>query len=302
MTTGLLMDVFATLQPLIVGAVLLWAATVKLAGRSARLQAQRSGLANLVGEERAPLAYRLVGAMELVIGLALVLPPHLTVEAWAASGLAAGFLGYLTYLRVASPESSCGCMSAKPTPVTWRSFARTGVLLAAALSSVAAAGNSYAAVAARPLPAVAIVTAELLLIASLSAEFDGAWLVPLRRLRVRLSHPLAGQPFQVPLEFSVGQVTHSPVYRVVSGLLRTDVRDWWDEDKWRVVCYGAHFRDRAVTAVFAVPRLRYEPDAVRIALVDESDGTTLLSLDAAEVAAANLAPPNLLAEPDPAVG
>lgn len=298
------MSVFAALQPLIVGAVLVWAAVVKLTSRAAAREAQRSGLANLVGESRALPAYRLVGVVETVVGLALVTPPHLAVEGWAAAGVATCFLGYLTYLRVTSPESSCGCMSAKPTPVTWRSFVRGAVLVAAALGAAVASGHWYTAFAANPMPSAAVVVGELLLIGSLSAEFDGAWLVPLRRLRIRLSHPLAGQPFQVPLEFSVEQLTHSPVYRAVSGMLRTDIRDWWDDDKWRVVCYGARFpgehgQDRAVTAVFAVPQLRYEPDAVRVALVDESDATTVFTLDASQLPAG---PRTTLTKPDPAFG
>lgn len=278
------MSVFATLQPLIVGAVLLWSAGVKLASRAAGREAQRSGLAALVGERRALPAYRLVGCAEAVVALALLVPPHRAFEGWIAAGVAACFLGYLAYLRATSPEASCGCMSAKPTPVTWRSFARAGLLLAAALGAAVAPAYWYTGFASDPLAAAGIVAAELLLVGSLSAEFDGAWLVPLRRLRVRLSHPLAGQPFQVPLEFSVEQLTHSPVYRAVSGALRTDVQEWWDEDKWRVVTYGARYADRPVAAVFAVPQLRYEPDAVRVALVDEADGATLLSLDAAALA------------------
>jgi hypothetical protein len=106
--------------------------------------------------------------------------------------------------------------------------------------------------------------------AVLSAEFDPAWLVPLRRLRVRLSHPLAGTGFEVPLQSTVQQLQRSDAYRQVARLLVSDVREHWDEGEWRLLCYTARRDGRAATAVFAVPRLRYEPAAVRVALVDEA--------------------------------
>jgi hypothetical protein len=273
---------FASLQPVFVAAVLLWAAGVKLLVRHASGQAKRSALARLVGERHALTAFRLVAAAELLVALALLAPPAQWTEPVAATALSAGFLGYLTYARLAAPDSSCGCLSARRAPVSWRAFARAGVLAGACVLSLAAATGWPAAfglpaatgwpaaLAERPLAAAAALLGEAAAVAALSAEFDAAWLVPLRRLRIRLSHPLAGGGFEVPLQSTVQQLQRSAAYREVARLLVSDVREHWDEGEWRVLCYTARKDGRATTAVFAVPRLRYEPGAVRVALVDEA--------------------------------
>jgi hypothetical protein len=261
---------FAALQPLFLGAVLLWAARVKLLGPDAAGNARRSALARLVGERRVVPAFRLVAAAELVVGLALLAPPAQWTESVAAIVLATGFLGYLVYARLAAPDSSCGCLSARRAPVSWRGFARTGVLAGAGALSLWAAPGWPAALAERPLGAAAVLLGEAAVIVALSAEFDTAWLVPLRRLRIRLSHPLAGSGFDVPLQSTVQQLQRSAAYRQVARLLVSDVREHWDEGEWRVLCYTARRDGRDTTAVFAVPRLRYEPDAVRVTLVDEA--------------------------------
>jgi hypothetical protein len=71
------------------------------------------------------------------------------------------------------------------------------------------------------------------------------------------------------------------VYRRVAPLLSSDVREHWDDEDWRMVCHSARYQGRGATAVFAVPRLRYEPDAVRVAIVDDLTGVTLLNLEGA---------------------
>lgn len=81
-------------------------------------------------------------------------------------------------------------------------------------------------------------------------------------LRLR-PHPLAGDAHDVPLAATLAQLSRSSAYRSVGTRLRSGVLDHWEAGEWRIVCYQAG----ADTAVFAVPRLRYEPDAVRVALV-----------------------------------
>ena len=241
----------------LVGGVLVWAATLKLLGRNARIAAQRSGLSRLVGKDRVLAAYRTVGGVELAIGALLLLPPVYAVEALAAAGLSAGMLAYLTYVRIAAPQSSCGCLGEKHAPVRWRAFARAGVLLAASVGAVFSVGSWGLAI----LGAILVV--------ALSAELDRVWLVPLRRWRLRISHPLAGRPFEVPLEATVQQLQKSEAYRSVIGLLRSDLLDSWDEGEWRILTYSARRHSGPATAVFAVPRLRYNPELVRVALVDD---------------------------------
>jgi hypothetical protein len=261
--------VFAA-QPVLLGGVLLWAGGLKVLGRAAPVSARRSALATLVGPDRALPWYRVVGAVELGVALLLLLPPADPLEAVAAIVLFAGMLAYLGYARVAAPRSSCGCLGARHSPVRGRSFARAGVLLAAAGFALPAGQWWPGGLADRPLATVGLLAAEAALVVVLSPELDGAWLLPLRRFRLRLRHPLAGRPFEIPLESTVQQLHKSRTYAEVVELLRSDLLDHWDEGEWRILTYSA----RGATAVFAVPRLRYDPDAVRVVLVDDEEVTT----------------------------
>jgi hypothetical protein len=108
---------------------------------------------------------------------------------------------------------------------------------------------------------------ELAVVVALSPELDHRWLLPLRRWRVRLSHPLGNRPAEVPLESSVQQLWKSPAYESVVTQLSSDLLDHWDEGEWRLLTYAARTPAGPVTAVFAVPRLDYRPSDVRLALV-----------------------------------
>lgn len=271
----------ASVQPLFVAGTLLWSGGIKCFGRSARRSAERSALPSLVGEGRAVAAYRATGAVELALAAALLSASARFTTATAAAVLAAGFLGYLAYAKVAAPGSSCGCLGKARTPVTWRAFARAGlVLLAAALATQA--GHWWGGgLAARPWTAAGLLFAETAALVALSPEADGAWLLPLRRLRIRLRHPLADRSFEMPLASSMQQLVVSPAYRQVAGLLRSGLKESWDEEDVRVLCYTAEYDGRRATAVFAVPLRHYRPDEIRVALVDESAESTLLVLDGA---------------------
>jgi hypothetical protein len=200
------------------------------------------------------------------------------VEAVAATGLAAGFLGYLGYARRAASESSCGCLSSRRTDgVSWRSFARVGLLLLAGLLATQAAGYWWDVVATRPLLAAVVLLVEAVAVVMLSPELDSHWLPPLRELQVRLPRPHFGGS-GVPLHFSVRQLKKSPAYQRVGRLLNSDVLEHWNDEEWRIVCYSARYQGRPATAAFAVPLLRYDPAAVRVALVDEFAGATLLTV------------------------
>lgn len=259
----------ADLQPLPVAVLLLWAGGWKLGGTQAAAAAARTGLGRLVGESRQFTAYRAVGAAELATALLLVVPVTHVAGAVAATLLSTGFLGYLSWARATAPDSSCGCLSAKQARITWRALTRAALLLLASAVAVTAAGSWSSS--DRPVGAAVLVLGEVLLACSLSAELDGYWLLPLRRLRVRISHPLAnGGGWDVPLDSTVQQLERSPAFSRVSPVLRSAIQDTWDEGEWRLLSYSAEVGERRLTAVFAVPRLRYAPDDVRVALVDES--------------------------------
>jgi Methylamine utilisation protein MauE len=265
-------------QPFAVGAVLLWAGAHKLISRQAPALAARSALRRVVGEARTLAAYRAVGAGEVLVATLILLPATQPAGAFAAAALCLGFLVYLGYARATQPDSSCGCMSLHRAPITWRSFARTGLLLLASLAASQAGGSWTGALTRRPLSATALLIAEAYAVVALSPELDRVWLLPLRRLRVRLRHPLSSLPFEIPLDATLHQLHRSQAYQRIDALLNSDVQDSWDADEWRIIAYAARYENRPATAVFAVPRLRYEPDAVRLAVIDEADQSILLAL------------------------
>jgi hypothetical protein len=251
----------AGVQPVVVGAVLVWASYFKLVASTAPAAARRSALSRLVGKERVVGAYRTVGAAELGVGVLLLLPT-VFVASYLAVGLTAGLLGYLGYARWKAPDSSCGCLGEKLAPVRWRSVARAGVLMAASVLALFAAQWWPVSIVDSPLAPVVLV-AELALVFVLSPELDHRWLIPLRRWRIRMAHPLGGQAFEVPLESTLEQLYKSEAYRGSVDRLRSEVLEHWDEGDWRILTYAAG----AETAVFAVPRLTYWPSDVRVVFV-----------------------------------
>jgi methylamine utilization protein MauE len=261
---------FASVQQVLLGGVLLWAAVLKLRKPEA---ARRTALKRLVGEQRAVAAYRAVACVEFVLGTLLVAPPALAVEAYAGAALGAGMVGYLGYAKLKAPESGCGCLGDKEVPVRLRGFLRAGLMVAAGV--LAAFGTAWwpAAVADRPLATVGLLVAEAALVVALSPELDHRWLLPLRRWRVRVSHPLASPKGMIPVESSVQQLRKSAAFLSVADQLRSDLLDHWEEGEWRILTYAARTDDGAgrATAVFAVPLLDYRPDDVRVALVPEAD-------------------------------
>ena len=258
----------AAAQPLLIGLLLLWTSYGKFAHPE---QASRTALPRLVGESRATAAYRAVGGVEALLALALLLPPALSIEAAAAVALAVGFTGYLIYAKIVVPEASCGCTGASAKPIGRRAIGRALLLLAtAAVATTADAGWWSAG------PAAVVLVGEAAVIVMLSAELDRYWLLPLRRLRLRLSHPLAGTATDaVPLAATQRRLLLSPAYRSVDGLLRSDIHDYWDDEDWRFVSYTARYAGRPATAVFAVPHHDSTPESVRVAVVDETSGLTL---------------------------
>ncbi|WP_372448388.1 MauE/DoxX family redox-associated membrane protein [Kibdelosporangium banguiense] len=227
----------------LVAGVLVWAAVFKFRGGT-----QRSALSRLVGKEHVVAVFRVIGVVELVLAAAL----FTRVGEWVTFAWFLGMLGYLSWARVAEPESSCGCLSEKYAPVGARALARA-VLLAGMV------------VTADLLPWYSVFPAAVLVFV-LSAELDDYWLLGLRRLKVRLRHPLAGGEFVVPVASTVQQLHKSQTYQSVYPILRSDLLDTWDEGDWRILTYSAERDGERATAVFAVPRNRYEPEAVRFAL------------------------------------
>jgi hypothetical protein len=255
----------AAAQPLFLAVVLAWSGRLKLVGGDIRHRAEKTALHRLLGDRWAVPAYLTVGGVEIALALALLATPGRPAPI-AAAALAIGFLGYLGYAATAAPEASCGCMGAGRAPVSRRGVARAGLMLLAAVAAAVPGVAWWSAI--RPASG-ALLVAEAAAMVALSPELDRHWLVPLRRLRVRLTHPLAGAPDAVPLHATVTRLQRSAAYRRVAPLLSSDVREHWDVDGWRIVCYAARHDDRPATAVFAVPLRPDEPAEVRVSIVDE---------------------------------
>jgi hypothetical protein len=243
-----------TMQALMIAVVLLWSGQLKLR----RPETGHTALSRFTSHPVA--AYRILGLVEAVVALSLFLPSRL--PAVAASLLSLGFLLFLVYAQRTQPEASCGCLGAQSAPITSRSVVRAGLLLAVSLSAVFV-----------PKPfnmlAISIDLALLGLVVILSPELDRHWLIPWRRRWARWTHPLSSlEAFDVPLDSSVQQLHHSPAFRQLAGELTSDVREHWDADEWRILLYTIRSQGRTGTAVSAVPRLRYAPDAVRATVVD----------------------------------
>lgn len=268
-----MLQTLAALAPLPVGVLLLVASRVKLLSASAPQAAKRSALRKLVGDDRVVGAYRAVGVGELVLGALLVLPPSSAVEAGAAAVVSAGLLGYLGYARIAAPQSSCGCLSEKVAPVRWRAFARAALMLVTSAAGLAAPGFWLGAVLDSPVATVVVLVAWFAVAAALSEELDEYWLVPLRRLRVRLSHPLGRFIPGIPLVTTTDKLYRSETYRSVVGVLRSDVLESWDEGEWRIVTFAARTDDGPATAVFAVPLVGDEE--IRVVLVPAEEPVTV---------------------------
>ncbi|HZM79274.1 MAG TPA: MauE/DoxX family redox-associated membrane protein [Candidatus Limnocylindrales bacterium] len=262
----------ADLQPLVIAAWLGWSGGFKVLGRTAPLAAASSALRTLLGQRWALPAFRAVGFAELAAAIAVLVPPAWPVP---AIGLSTAFLVYLGYARVAAPESSCGCTSARPSPIGWRHFTNAGFLLAISVFTLLGNGSWPGAWSVQAVP---VILAEAAVIISLNGQFDRYWLMPLRRLKVRLTHPLAAATTDViPLHATVQTLERSPAFMTVGQALRSDVIESWDEGEWRLVRYTARFQDRPASAVFAVPRGKDEPDRVKVAVVDDADSSVLFA-------------------------
>jgi hypothetical protein len=257
----------AAAQPLLIAVLLLWTAYRKLAAPD---EADRTALPRLVGDLARP-AYRAIAGLEVLIALALLVPPFWAIEAAAAVGLSVGFTGFLIYSKVVVPEASCGCAGKSARPVGRRSISRALLLLATSVVALLASDGWWSAGSG-----LVVLVMEAAAFAALSPELDRYWLLPLRRFRIRLSHPYAGTASDhTPLAATQRRLLLSPAYRAVDGLLRSDIHDYWDEGDLRFVSYTAKYAGHAATAVFAVPHHDTTPESIRVAVVEQSTGQTL---------------------------
>jgi methylamine utilization protein MauE len=276
------MTLMASLIPPLLGGLLAWTGAGKLLSRSLPAQTARTALPRLVrGPGRAAWVLRAAGVAEVGLAVALLAAPGTAAPGIGAALLGVCFLAYLGYARAVAPESSCGCTARENTPITWHSFARAGAVALGGGVAAVAAGPWWEPLADRPAASVALLAAGAAALAYLSAGPERRWLLPLRRLRLRLAgHPLdraAGADGVVPLTASVELLERSLAWETASSLVRSGLVEHWDDDGWRILHYaGAHReggRDRPVSVLFAMDAAatldHVRGHVIRVSVVDQ---------------------------------
>jgi len=268
----------ADLSPLPLGVLLGWTGLAKLTSRTLLRTASESALMRVLHDVgKVALALRALGAVEVGLAAALLANTGRPAPGVAAAALGVGFLGYLGYARVTAPDSSCGCSGGTETPITWRAFARAGLVVAGGLLAAVATGAWWSAVADRPLAAVGIGAAGLTVIAALSTDLDHLWLLPLRRAKLRLlGHPLGGidaTAWPVPVAATVELLERSLAWGAAAPVVRSALIEHWDHEGWRLLRYAGVCDARPVSVVFAVDvkaTIDNSPvPAIRVTVVDE---------------------------------
>ncbi|GAA3367125.1 hypothetical protein GCM10020367_68750 [Streptomyces sannanensis] len=275
LTTGLV--------PLVLAGLLGWTGSVKLFNRDTVRQAPKTALARILrSSERAALVLRAVGAVELLVAVGLLALPANPVPGTATAVLGAGFLGYLGYGRALAPESSCGCSANEDTPITWRAFARATVVLAGG-ATAAANGAWWSTITEQPGGSLVFLAVAVFVLVALSVDLDRWWLLPLRRLRLRVcGHPLFGsEPAdRVPVAASVELLERSLAWQTASPVVRSGLLDHWEQGGWRILLYSGVYRTREsaqpVSVVFALDATasRDTPGdpVIRVSFVDADSG------------------------------
>jgi hypothetical protein len=152
----------------------------------------------------------------------------------------------LQELRTRRPDAGCGCFGdLSVTPVTWRTITRTALLAVAALASIGAPPLHMPGSPAQAARVLALVLAELSLLAVLSPE--------IAQLMVRLGHAEPCEVRRVPVARTLATLRASGPWRHYRPhLISTTPTDVWREGCWRFAAYPGVLASRRVEVVFAV--------------------------------------------------
>lgn len=278
-----MMSLVTALAPLALGAVLVWSGAVKLFGSGARRQAAGTALERYFDDlDRAILALRAVGSVELLVAVGLLAAPGTLPAAATACCLGTGFLAYLGYAKVAAPESSCGCSAAKEEPVGVTAFVRAGLVVAGGVAAAVTTAPWWRTAADRPAAALAVLAVYAVAAVVLFTTLHRRAMLRLRRLRIRLfGHPLPADEGQVPLDGTVELLERSLAWEAASPLIRSGLLDHWEADGWRFLLYSgerpAEGAPRRVSVLFALDAAATldtaGTPAVRVTVLDDETGT-----------------------------
>lgn len=274
-----MISIVSNLAPLVCGVLLAVTGAGKLLGRQTGELAASTVLVRVLGDaRRATLALRTLGGAEVALAAALLAAPTAVVPGVATALLGAGFTGYLGYAKATAPESSCGCTARDEGPIGTRAFARAGVVLVGGVVAATAGSPWWSQISGRPAASAAFVAVSAALLLALSADLDRLWLMPLRKLRLRLfGNPLVGAAEQVPVDASVELLEHSLAWVAASPVVRSALLDHWEDEGWRMLRYAGVYEDargaQPVSVIFALDRTATidttANPAVRVTLVDD---------------------------------
>jgi len=279
MTGGLLHSAVADLrdiQPPVIAAILLVACAAKLSRvlRTGTLAAGLGPTGLFPVRLHRPLAI-LLCAVELALGLALVVTlfpvgtrpgiPLFAPRAATGARVAAAALfvvagSALIELRSRRPNLGCGCFGdLSSRPVGARSIARAAVLTVAALISVEAPALYLPPRGRGAVLFLALLGAELALIAALSPEVS--------ETLVRLGYSDPCELRTIPADRTLAALHRSRQWRRHAGAVTTELPiDMWRELCWRYVVFPYRAESGMAEVVFAVQMKRRRP-AVQAAVV-----------------------------------
>lgn len=278
---GQVLEELRGIQVLLLALVLTGACAAKLrrAVSARNVEAAVSPMVLFPVRLRRPGAIALCAA-ELFLGIALALTAGPfpggpgatgTLAAYVRGGTALAFLlavGALHELRGRRPDAGCGCFGdLSHTPVGWRPIARAALLSAAALASVSAQPLRMPRSAGTAWVLLAMVAAELAVLAALSPE--------LGELMVRLGYSEPCEVRRIPVSRTLASLrASSPWRRYQRHLTALEPSDVWREGCWRYAVFPGITQGRRVDIVFAVYTKSRRPP-VRAAIVDAATDESL---------------------------
>jgi hypothetical protein len=223
---------------------------------------------------RRPIAM-LMCASELGLGIGLIVTagrmgagaPAMAIRV-ATALLFLTALGALHELRERRPDAGCGCFGdLSTTPVGIRSITRSGLLFAAALASIRAPALSFRTDSDGAELRLALLAAELIVIAALSPE--------LGEILVRLGYSEPCELRRLPVERTLAALHRSSAWRRHADLIAApSPGDVWREGCWRYVVYPGMTGSRRIDIIFAV-YLQSRRPAVRTAVLDAATDEVL---------------------------
>jgi hypothetical protein len=223
---------------------------------------------------RRPLAVAMC-ALELGLGIGLILTAGQIGRGAPATcvRLGTGLLFLvaacsLLELRAARPDVGCGCFGDfSHSPVNWRTLTRSALLSVAALATMGLGPIRQPHTEGTAVILLALLVAELALVASLSPELGEAL--------VRLGYSEPCELRVIPPDRTLTALRRSKQWRRHAGIIAADVpADVWRELCWRYLVFPARCGDREAEIVFAV-FLRQRRPQIHTALVDAVTGQPL---------------------------